>query len=260
MKAFFLNIISGLKKFFLSRGFKKFISREFLILLLGGAIVAGASLYKEYDKNSIRKYNATLNYEINKQIDSLNSLNVKEFDEKKLFAFYVYDYLDDRVDIADKENKERIEDIDYYGYKQSRYQWVLNPVKEETYNSFLNKFSKRTRIYYRGFGTQEYPLHVYNAMAHWDNKFKNKYTYKMFISLVKKDGQDLRRLNAEIRNENSRISKEIKRLNSEKLTEKSSVLPSYFVEDVTFYVLIIFYGLRLLLYLIISSIRVLRKG
>ena len=82
----------------------------------------------------------------------------------------------------------------------------------------------------------------------------------MFISLVKKDGQDLRRLNAEIRNENSRISKEIKRLNSEKLTEKSSVLPSYFVEDVTFYVLIIFYGLRLLLYLIISSIRVLRKG
>ena len=147
MKAFFLNIISGLKKFFLSRGFKKFISREFLILLLGGAIVGGASLYKEYDKNSIRKYNSELLGDKKSQAEILKAkIAFLSTDNRGVdsYAFGIYEYLEDLSSQAERTNKKRAQDVAYYGPNSSMLElndsWVLNPTYKETYESFSEKF------------------------------------------------------------------------------------------------------------------------
>ena len=259
MKAFFLNIISGLKKFFLSRVFKKFISREFLILLLGGAIVGGASLYQEYDRDSIRIYNNTLNFEINKEIDSLNKIIKRDVgDYKNGYAYSIYSYLDKKTSEADKHNDYNRETLAKDGSRTYFvYSWILDPVRSETFVSFSEKIKSKKKTYYRGFGTKEYPLHVYNALSYWDPKFKGKFTYSEFKFYIENTiysaFDESRELESDLRNK-------ILKLESEILPEKSSALSTYFVEDVTFYLLIILYGLRLFLYIIMSSIRVLRKG
>ena len=122
-------------------------------------------------------------------------------------------------------------------------------------NRFGNKGHSNENI--EEVDTKEYPLHVYNAVNYWDPKFKGKYTYREFLFRMEETiysaFDESRELESDLRNK-------ILKLESELLPVKSSSLSPYFVENIIFYVLIILYGLRLFLYLIILSIRVLRKG
>ena len=260
MKPFFLNILSGLKKFFLSRGFKKFISREFLILLLGATIVGGASLYQDYEEDSIRNYNAALNFEINKEIDSITSLAIPYKNEYETYGYTsVFEDLNE-TNIRNRVKEAIIDKKDYPALNKNK-PWLYNPVEKETYESFSRKFIEDETVSYYGISSKKYSMQVYNAMELLISpKFKASISYENFVKKVKSDNYwTAMNYNLQIDKENIKIRDEVSKLESERLPEKLSTLSPYFVEDVTFYVLIILYGLRLLLHLIISSIRVLRK-
>ena len=265
MKAFFLNIISGLKKFFLSRGFKKFISREFLILLLGGAIVGAASLYQDYDRDNIRNYNMTLNLEISKEINLLDSLikPLKKVDKKgHSYGFRIYTFLEGKTNKAKANNDERRENLIRYGGTLSKFPaWVPNPTYSETFESFSEKFFNDRNIYFQGFGTDNYSRHIYDAMLYYFPKFNNEVPYNKFKNWIN-SSSDIAWNNVEPTTglTYQEIKDKINSLESSKSPVRNSNLSKYFIDYVIMYTLIVLYGLRLLLYLIISSIRVLRKG
>ena len=248
-----------LNKSISNKAIKKFFAREFLILLLGAAIVVIASLYEDNERNKIFKYNSDLNVQLKKEIDSVKSLKKGTLDITKEFGYNVYKTLNDKRYLADKENRERIEDIDYYRYKKSPHQWVLNPAKDETFNTFIDKFSKKTPVYYRGFGTRPYPEHVYNAMSHWDSKYKSMHSFRQFVFLVEQTTVELKKINDKNRKFNLENDSKIKDLELKLKPFKTNIYRGYYVDDVITITLILLFGLRLFIYLIISSIKVLKK-